>query len=269
MRMSFVRLLFFTLSAFLATFPALHAQNTKQVGKEGGKKETSPVFVTRNGVDFHKVQLVSDRNVYWLRIEVLLETKKNETKDASNANWVRDVEVDLSVIYQDKKGLIKDRKDKEEGKGGGGKERMLAMKSKARIFGVEAGGIKTPVVFYIPGEVVDVHGIDVDKEPFAWHVEVTAGGLPVEINEENYKSMFGGSGIKKLLKSAKTAARALENFKEAMERASAANDRVLLPLNECPVYIQNREPVDYTKGNNPAGKKTGANSIIPTYLPTR
>ncbi len=204
-----------------------------------------------------------------MRIEVLLETGLNTNEGASNTKWVRDIEVDLSVIYQDKKGLIKDRKDKEEGKGGGGKGRMLAMKSKARIFGVEAGAIKTPVVFYIPSEVVDVHGIDVDKEPFAWHVEVTAGGLPVEINEKNYKNMFGGSGIKKLLKNAKTAAKLLEGYKELVERVSAANDRVLLPLNECPVYIQNREPIDYAKGNNPTGRKTGASSIIPTYLPTR
>ncbi len=167
-----------------------------------------------------------------VRCEVVLFSKTGETEGKTKSNWVRNVEVELMIAYEDEK------------RGGAKKGMFQFMRSKAKLYAIEKLK-KTSVVFYIPWESYSVYGIKGD--PFMYKVSLSAGGSDIPLTANNLKDR-----ISKRIKSMKD----LEALEEQIGKSSGANDGVLKPLNEC---AQNIQSYEYNSSKQP----------VPTYMQTR
>ena len=100
----------FTLLLFFAVVP-LFAQQDK----------ADPVSVV--DVKFKKIQAneIQCSEGQWTRIEVMLLINGNPDENANNQQWVRNIDVGLTLVYKDEK--AKDKKSLDN---------LLVMKSKAR-----------------------------------------------------------------------------------------------------------------------------------------
>ncbi len=196
-----------------------------------------PVVVSK--VEFKQVQkeqiLLSSG--MWTRIVVELTGMENPDKEASNDKFIRDVDVTLTLVYRDEK--AKNKKSPES---------LIVFKNKARLFAIKVKE-KTPVVFYIPFEATEVYRIK--KEPFAYSVELSVAGAPVELTKKNIKSMLS----KNLLKGSDPK-KIYESYQKFVSSASAANENVLMNLSQAPFNVQRYE---YTI--NPSQC-----TYIPTYI---
>ncbi len=176
----------------------------------------------------------------WTRAVVWLKGIENQDDKANNANFIRDVDVTLTVLYRDE--MAKDKKSAES---------LIAFKGKARLFAIKRNE-KTPVVFYLPFEASRVYRID--KEPFAYSVELSVGGVPVELSKQNVKNMLS----KRILKGSDPK-KNYENYQKLVSKAAAANENVFMNLLQAPLNVQYYEY--YT---NPSQCR-----YIPTYIQTK
>jgi len=172
---------------------------------------------------------------FWNRVEIVLLAKENPDDKANNTKWVRNVEVDLALVYKDEKAADK-----------ASAENLVVMKAKARLFALEVGK-KTSVVYYIPGEAYSIYRIQ--KDPFAWSIELSVNGVKTPLSKSNLKTMLS----KTILKSSDPK-KAYESYKKLVESAAPTNEGVLMPLPQCPFNVQYFEYM------------TGGNVPIPTYI---
>ena len=168
-----------------------------------------------------------------VRCEVVLLSKTGDVEN-QKSKWVRNVEVEIMVAYEDLKS------------GGAKKGQFQFMRSKAKIFAIEKLK-KTSVVFYIPWESYSVYGISGD--PFMYKVSLSVGGTDIPLTAENLKSR-----ISKNI----TSMAALNAFEDKIGSSSSLNDGVFKPLNECAYNIQDYE-YNSAKQQQP----------VPTYMPVK
>ncbi len=195
----------------------------------GQSAKKDPVSI--EGVSFSNVQrgTVAGSGGPVLRVETTVLAKSQPASQArSKSKWVRNVEVEIMLAYEDAKS------------GGQAKGQFVFLRSKAKIFAAKLGQ-KTPIVFYIPWEAYDAYGIK--GEPYAYMVSLSANGESMPLTRANLKDR-----VSKSIDSME----ALESFKEQVAKASSLNDGVLKPLNECATGIQDYE--------------YGASKLIPTYM---
>ena len=166
-----------------------------------------------------------------VRCEVVLFSKTGDPENPKS-KWVRNVEVEIMVAYEDMKSA------------GGKKGKYQFMRSKAKVFAIEKMK-KTSVVFYIPWESYSVYGITGD--PYMYKVSLSAGGNDIPLTAENLKNR-----ISKNVKSMKD----LEALEEKIGSSSSTNDGVFKPLNECAYNIQSYE-------------YNSSKQSVPTYMQTR
>lgn len=171
----------------------------------------------------------------YLRFEILLEGKYNPD-EKSTKDWIRNVEVELVVIYEDDNA----------------KESRVAFKSIAKMLAVKATG-RTPVVFIIPGEAAQIYRLA--PEPLMYTIGLKVLGTQIELSPSNYKKL-----LSKKLASASNPVKALEFFKVEVDKASSLNEGVLVPLNRASFPIQSFEYL---------GKLDNAAKFAPTYISDR
>ena len=214
----------FTLLLFFAVVP-LFAQQDK----------ADPVSVV--DVKFKKIQAneIQCSEGQWTRIEVILLINGNPDENANNQQWVRNIDVGLTLVYKDEK--AKDKKSLDN---------LLVMKSKARLFAGKVNA-KVPVVFYVPSEAYFVYRLAQDA--FAWSIDLTVNGSPIKLSKNNYKKL-----LSKEISSSNNVVKVLENYNKLVSKAASANEGVLLPLPDCPFNVQWYE---YFKNTN---------QKIPTYI---
>lgn len=158
-----------------------------------------------------------------LRMEVDIVAKASfEPK----AKWLRNVEVEVMLAYEDAK----------SGTG------YVFLKSRAKLFAAEIHK-KTAVVFYVPWEAYQMYRLS--GEPKAYKITLFANGSEVKLTRDNLKDRVSSS-----IKSQKE----LDAFEKHVAEAQSLNDGVLRPLNECPANFQRYEFIKAV--TNP----------IPTYL---
>ena len=214
----------FTLLLFCAVMP-LFAQQNKE----------DPVSVV--DVKFKKIQPseIQSSEGQWTRIEVMLLINGNPDENANNQQWVRNIDVGLTLVYRDEK--ARDKKSLDN---------LLVMKSKARLFACKVNS-KVPVVFYVPSEAYFVYRLAQDA--FAWSIDLTVNGTPVKLSKHNYKKL-----LSKEISSSSNVVQVLENYNKLVSKAASANEGVLIPLPDCPFNVQWYE---YFKNSN---------QKIPTYI---
>ena len=197
-----------------------------------------PVSVSK--IDFRKLsaQDIPSSSGQWTRIVVELLGNENPDKKAFNKDWIRDVEVTLTLVYFDQKAKKSERMKPEN---------MIVLKNKARLFALKVNA-KTPVVFYIPSEAYNVYRLS--KEPFAYSIELSANGAAVALPRENLKTLLSASIVK-----AGDPKKVYDSYQKLVQSASAANENVLMTLPQTPYNVQKFE-YDNAKG-------------IPTYLQTK
>ena len=203
-------------------------------------QKQDPVSVTK--VEFKQIQQqqISLSAGEWTRIVVELLGNENPDKKANNTQFIRDVDVTLTLVYRDEK--AKDKKSLDS---------FIVLKNKARLFAIKVKE-KTPVVFYIPFEAKEIYRLK--KEPFAWSIDLSVSGTPIELSRNNYKTLLSkvlcrGTDIKKIY----------ENYQKFVQGAAAANDNVLMNLSQTPYNVQHYEYII-----NPSQCK-----YIPTYIRTK
>ena len=190
----------FTLLLFFAVVP-LFAQQNKE----------DPVSVV--DVKFKKIQAneIQCSEGQWTRIEVMLLINGNPDENANNQQWVRNIDVGLTLVYKDEK--ARDKKSLDN---------LLVMKSKARLFAGKVNA-KVPVVFYVPSEAYFVYRLAQDA--FAWSIDLTVNGSPIKLSKNNYKKL-----LSKEISSSNNVVKVLENYNKLVSKAASANEGVLLPL---------------------------------------
>lgn len=215
--MNFKRILF--LMALCLPF-SMFAQTAK-VAKE-------PVEVSDIKFSMIKRNDVPGAGGNMVRCEVVLLSKTGDV-DNPKAKWVRNVEVEIMVAYEDMKN------------GGAKKGKFQFMRSKAKLFAIEKMK-KTSVVFYIPWESYSVYGISGD--PYMYKVSLSAGGNDIPLTAENLKNRLSKNI---------TSMAALNALEDKIGSSSSLNDGVFKPLNECAYNIQDYE---YNSSKQP----------VPTYM---
>ncbi len=176
----------------------------------------------------------------WIRAEIILLGIKNPDEKASNDKFIRDIDVTLTALYRDEK--AKDKKSPDS---------LIAFKAKARLFGITLNE-QTAVVFYLPYEVREIYRIK--EKPFAYAVELSVGGTPIELNKNNYEVM-----LSKNIRKGKDVKKNYENYQKLVSKASAANENAFMNLSQAPYNVQKFE-----YSTNPSSCK-----YIPTYIQTK
>ncbi len=199
-----------------------------------------PVVI--KGVKFEAVQKqhISYSSGEWIRAAVTLVGIRNPDEKASNDKFIRDVDVTLTALYRDEK--AKDKKSPDS---------LIAFKAKARLFGITLNE-PTAVVFYLPYEVREIYRIK--KDPFAYAIELSVGGTPVELNKNNYEVM-----LSKSIRKGKDIKKNYENYQKLVGKAAAANENAFMNLSQTPYNVQK-----YEYSVNPSQCK-----YIPTYIQTK
>ena len=197
--------------------------------------EQDPIIIQHQKLNAKRLQpnAVPNSTGQWTRIEIPLFAKENPDDKANNKKWIRNVDVDLTLIYKDQNAK--------------GANDFIVLRSKARLFALEINK-KIPVVFYIPSEAYDIYRLS--AEPFAWKIEISIEGTPIELNKDNMKTMLS----KNIFKGNNPRAN-YERFMKLVETAAKANEGVLMPLPDCPYNVKFFE---YSKPQP-----------IPNYLPTK
>ena len=200
-------------------------------------------FVWGCGSDGNKLEAkrlppssIANSTGQWTRIEIPLLAKENPDDKANNQKWIRNVDVELTLMYKDQKAGKKASLDD-----------LIVLKAKARLFALEIGK-KTPVVFFIPSEAYDIYRLA--QEPFAWKIDLAVGGTPIELTKQNIKTMLSRSIYKN-----GDPQKAYEGFLKLVEKSAKVNEGVLMALPECPFNVKVFE--------------YGKSYSIPNYLPTK
>ena len=198
------------------------------------------VSVTK--VEFKQVQQqqISLSSGEWTRICVELMGNENPDKKANNLQFIRDIDVTLTLVYRDEK--AKDKKSADS---------LLVFKNKARLFAIKVKE-KTPVVFYIPFEAKEIYRLK--KEPFAWSIDLSVGGTPIELSKKNYTTL-----LSKVLRKGNDVKKIYENYQKFVQGGASANENVLMNLSQVPFNVQK-----YEYEINPSQCK-----YIPTYIRAR
>ncbi len=200
-------------------------------------KDDDPIIIS-GAIKFDKINAsdIMKSSGTWNKVEVPIQAKFNPD-DGSKSNWVRNVGVTLTLVYQDEKAV--DKKSPSS---------FIVLQAEAKIFAIEVGK-KIPVVFYIPWEAYKVYRLS--GEAYAWSVELSANGSKIPLTKKNLKTM-----LSKTILTSSDPRKAYEAYNKLVEGAVKANKGVLMPLNQCPFNVQYYEY--YTKG--------GSNLPIPTYI---
>ncbi len=197
-----------------------------------------PVIIQHNKLEAKRLppSSIANSTGQWTRIEIPLLAKENPDDKANNQKWVRNVDVELTLMYKDQKAGKKASLDD-----------LIVLKAKARLFALEIGK-KTPVVFFIPSEAYDIYRLA--QEPFAWKIDLAVGGTPIELTKQNIKTMLSRNIYK-----TGDPQKAYEGFLKLVEKSAKVNEGVLMALPECPFNVKVYE--------------YGKSYSIPNYLPTK
>ena len=217
-------------------FLALAAATAAAVAFAAPKDD--PVIIQHTKLDAKRLQptAISNSTGQWTRIEVPLFAKENPDNKANNQKWIRNVDVDLTLVYKDQMATDKRSLDS-----------LIVLRAKAKLFAIEVN-TKTPVVFYIPSEAYDIYRLS--AEPFAWKIEISVNGTPIELSKQNMKTMLSKNIYKN-----DDPQKVYESFMKLVEKSSKVNQGVLMTLPECPFNVQMYE---YSKS-----------PIVPNYLPQK
>ena len=195
-----------------------------------------PVIIDngRNGVKFESIQKsqISNSGGPVTRITIPLKALTTPEKD----KWVRNVSVELTVVYRDEKAKKKDSS-------------FLVFKSSAKLFAIKVNQ-STPVQFFIPWEAYEIYGLK--NAPCAWRINLKVNGEPVEWTKANIDSFFFMEPS--LMKKTTDLKAAYDAFDELVKRSAGYNENVLVPLPLAPFAIRY-----YQCYRNP-------NEVSPTYI---
>ena len=197
-----------------------------------------PIIIQHSKLDAKRLQpgAVPSSSGQWTRIEIPLFAKENPDNKANNQKWIRNVDVDLILMYKDQMATDKRSLDS-----------LIVLRSKAKLFALEINK-KTPVVFYIPSEAYEIYRLAAD--PFAWKIEVSINGTPIELTKQNIKTMLSRNIYKNDDPKA-----VYESFMKLVEKSAKVNDGVLMSLPECPFNVKLYE--------------YGKSQLVPNYITTK
>ena len=197
-----------------------------------------PIIIQHSKLDAKRLQpgAVPSSSGQWTRIEIPLFAKENPDNKANNQKWIRNVDVDLVLVYKDQMAADKRSLDS-----------LIVLRSKAKLFALEINK-KTPVVFYIPSEAYEIYRLA--AEPFAWKIEVSINGNPIELTKQNMKTMLSRNIYKNDDPKA-----VYDSFMKLVEKSAKVNEGVLMSLPECPFNVKL-----YEYGKSP---------IVPNYITTK
>lgn len=203
----------------------------------GAFAKSDPVII--KSCDIKKVQKsdIPGRG-QWTRAEVVLMGKENPEENPDNKDWIRDVQVTLTLVYAKDKN--KDKWDPSN---------WMAMKSSARLMAVKRNTTAS-VVFYIPEEAESIYKLRPDMLVFSI-IDLSACGVKIELNKNNLKD-FLSKEITGKIRNMKQYAK----LREDVAKVASSNEGFLIPFNKCPLNVQLFE---YGKDKN---------GQIPTYLST-
>ena len=236
-------LLTFLLAASVSS--ALYAQ----------KKDPVEIYNSGNSIvntNKFKDPVSSDSSMEWRRSDIVLNGIENPDKtDTSGrgANWIKDVVVDLTVVYV-KPGANGDKAKWDP-------KNWIVLKSKADLVAIEKGK-KTIVTFFMPPEIKDSYRLE-DSQRLFFIIDLSVAGNKIALNAKNFKKFISAS-LSKRIKNIKQ----FEKVKQDLAEASTANEGWLMTLPQAPFHVQYDEyyganKTKYVKSYNiPTYKKDSA-----------
>lgn len=186
-------------------------------------QSAKPDLVTISKIDFKKLSKndILRSNGQWIRIEIILSAISDaEKKTSNNAQWIRNVGVQLTLVYEDNKDTNRRNREK------------VVMQESVKLFALEANK-EASVVFYIPPEAYSIYAIN-KAEPFAWSVDLSVDGTKIPLSKNNYKTMLS----RKIWASGGNITKVLESYQKLVESSVKANAGVLMSLPKTPFQVQ-------------------------------
>ncbi len=214
------------------------------ISSVSAQQKRDPVEIYGAGKDIVKVSEFNDirnSNNKWVRADIVLDGKENPDKTAKTAEekkWIRDVSLDLLLVYC--KPNVKDKWNPEN---------WIILKSKADLIAIEKGK-KSIVSFFISPELKDLYKLQ-DSQRLFFIIDLSVMGNKIELSQKNLKKFISRSLASKI-KNMKQ----FEKIKSDLEKASTVNDSWLVPLSKAPFIVQYEE---YYGGNKQPSY------VIPTY----
>ena len=160
---------------------------------------TGPVDV--QSIKFDKIK-VGKYNWTQIEVKIFANTSfNNKILSKRNSKYLDDIELSLSLCYDNRNQKIKD-----------------FYKSTVKIVSLEKGSANY-AYFYIPGIIVERDRLD--KTPFAWMVEFTLSGNKIPNDPKKYRNNFSSK-----LNTASMVKSFISNLESGIEK----NEGILLPF---------------------------------------
>ena len=188
----------------------------------------------KNGVKFETIQKSQLNNSGGpvTRVQIPLKAMTTADKD----KWIRNVSVELTVVYRDEKAKKKDTS-------------VLVFNYSANQVSIKVGQT-TPVQFFIPWEAYEIYGLK--NAPCAWRINLKVSGEPVEWTKSNIDSFFYMESS--LMKKVTDLKAAYDAFEELVKKSAGYNENVMVPLPLAPFSIR------YYQCYRNSGE------VVPTYI---
>ncbi len=157
----------------------------------------------------------------WQEIEAEIKGGGSADPQAPNPRFASNIKVLLSLAYQARAGKT---------------ERYVFFQSEATLVALEKNR-RVKVFFYLPPEAAERDGLP--AKPYAYLVELEAGGRPLPLRSNNYSPSIGDPAR-------------LFNFKDKIRSEAEKNEGVLVPIYLTPFYspenrAQMRESPSYLR----------------------
>ncbi|MFP4351373.1 MAG: hypothetical protein ACLFRP_00815 [Puniceicoccaceae bacterium] len=178
------------------------------LARAGGQQSAPEIEVT--DVRFDRV--AGD----WIVGSVAIRSGENPAPDARDSDFIDDVRLTFHICFE------VDLENVEE--------EFSFYRSSVRMVSLEQRETYT-LKFYLPGVVRERDDLDVD--PFAWVVEMEAGGVPIPVREDQFD------------KSAIQSKEAFDSFLSKANSEGAANDGIFLPSYLAPANVVNESRLNY------------------------
>ena len=176
---------------------------TRAVGQESPEIEVSNVRFDR----------VADN---WIVGSVTLRPGENPAPSARDKDFIDDVRLTFHVCFEIDLDNVEDQ--------------FSFYRSSVRMVSLERRKTYT-VKFYLPGVLRERD--DLDADPFAWVVEMEAGGVRIPLRDDQFD------------KNAIKTKEAFESFLAKANSEGAANDGVFLPSYLAPLNVVNESRLNY------------------------
>ena len=195
-------------------------------------QKKDPVEIYGAGKDIVNMRTFQDpvtNSKEWVRADVILRGIENPDKTATDERekrWIRDVSLDITVVYVKPSATTKEAK--------WNPKNWIVLKSKADLVAIEKGK-NSIVTFFMPPEIKDIYRLQ-DSQRLFFILDLSVMGNKVELTQKNLKKF-----ISKSLASQIRNMKQFDKLKQDLAAASSVNEGWLITLPKAPFQVQFEE----------------------------